>query len=246
MSGNGSHVAACLVDLGGTLLAHGDWGGDPQRDRTETRARAVGWVDQWLGPAAAAAAAAWDAAVADGRAAVASTGGEVDLFAITAAVLASRGLPAEDSLVADLLATTHAWWVEMTRPMAGAADFLDGLSSAGVPVVLVSNSMWPGYLVDRQVAVAGLLDRLPRRLYSSGLGLRKPRAEVFAAGLAQVGVAASQAVFVGDDWTADVAGARACGLRALWLHPLGGGGPGWQAVPDLNRAGEVLCSWLAS
>jgi len=45
----------------------------------------------------------------------------------------------------------------------------------------------------------------------------KPNAKPFTACLEQLGVAAEEAVYVGDDWRIDVCGARDAGLYAVWL-----------------------------
>lgn len=53
---------------------------------------------------------------------------------------------------------------------------------------------------------------------SGDLGVAKPRPEVFAHTLAQLGVGAAQAVMVGDSLERDVRGAEACGIRGIWLN----------------------------
>lgn len=45
----------------------------------------------------------------------------------------------------------------------------------------------------------------------------KPDARPFAVCLGQLGVAAEEAVYVGDDWRIDVCGARDAGLHPVWL-----------------------------
>ena len=45
----------------------------------------------------------------------------------------------------------------------------------------------------------------------------KPDARPFAVCLEQLGVAAEEAVYVGDDWRIDVCGARDAGLNPVWL-----------------------------
>jgi FMN phosphatase YigB (HAD superfamily) len=48
-------------------------------------------------------------------------------------------------------------------------------------------------------------------------GLRKPRPEIFEATLAALGVAPDEAVHVGDNLDADVAGANAVGMQTVWI-----------------------------
>lgn len=54
---------------------------------------------------------------------------------------------------------------------------------------------------------------------SQELGVAKPAAAFFRAVLARLGCAPDEAVMVGDSYAADVAGAKAAGLRAIWFNP---------------------------
>jgi putative hydrolase of the HAD superfamily len=54
---------------------------------------------------------------------------------------------------------------------------------------------------------------------SAVVGVSKPDAEIFSLALARLGVAPSEALFVGDSLEKDVLPARACGLRAVFLAP---------------------------
>lgn len=51
------------------------------------------------------------------------------------------------------------------------------------------------------------------------LGAAKPAAAFFRAALARLGCAPDEAAMVGDSYDADVAGAKAAGLRAVWYNP---------------------------
>jgi putative hydrolase of the HAD superfamily len=57
-------------------------------------------------------------------------------------------------------------------------------------------------------------------IVSEEAGLSKPDPGIFQMALDRLNVHAEDAVMVGDSWTADVAGARACGMRAFWFNPL--------------------------
>jgi len=51
------------------------------------------------------------------------------------------------------------------------------------------------------------------------VGLRKPDAAIFHYALSQLGVAADEAVYIGDSYGHDVLGAKNAGLRAILLDP---------------------------
>lgn len=78
------------------------------------------------------------------------------------------------------------------------------------------------------------------------LGVRKPSPEYFAAVLADLGLPAGRVVLVGDDWHADVEGALAAGLWAVWYNPRDGEdrrGPRVGTIHGMGSLPELLQSW---
>lgn len=67
------------------------------------------------------------------------------------------------------------------------------------------------------LARCGLRPHLSAVAISETTGYRKPRREIFAAVLDELGVDAEEAVHVGDRLTEDVVGASAAGIRTVWL-----------------------------
>jgi len=69
----------------------------------------------------------------------------------------------------------------------------------------------------------GLLDECGFRAHldalaiSDAIGIRKPRAEIFEAVLAELGVPPEQALHVGDSLAADIGGAAPLGIRTVWI-----------------------------
>jgi len=57
---------------------------------------------------------------------------------------------------------------------------------------------------------------------SCEVGVEKPAAEMFGAALRAAGVAAAEAVHLGDSVTEDVRGAEAVGMHAVWVDRTGG------------------------
>jgi putative hydrolase of the HAD superfamily len=51
-------------------------------------------------------------------------------------------------------------------------------------------------------------------------GISKPDPRILHIALARLGVAAADAVMVGDSWAADITGAARAGIRAVWFNPL--------------------------
>jgi HAD superfamily hydrolase (TIGR01509 family) len=96
---------------------------------------------------------------------------------------------------------------------------LEALRSAGYRMGLVSNTPWgtPDYLWEKQVERFGLTEFFEVRLFSSGIGFRKPDPRIFRTALRVLGVRPEGALFVGDEPQADIEGARRAGLATVWL-----------------------------
>jgi putative hydrolase of the HAD superfamily len=78
------------------------------------------------------------------------------------------------------------------------------------------------------------------------LGVRKPSPEYFAAVLADLGLPAGRVVLVGDDWQADVEGALAAGLWAVWFNLRDGEGRHGARVGTVHEMAaipELLQGW---
>jgi putative hydrolase of the HAD superfamily len=95
-----------------------------------------------------------------------------------------------------------------------APPALDALRRAGSRVVVLSN--WDVSLHDA-LAACGLDGRVDGVVCSAEIGFAKPAPEIFRAALALAGVAAQEAVHVGDSYAEDVLGARAAGIEPLLL-----------------------------
>jgi len=106
------------------------------------------------------------------------------------------------------------------------------VKSAGLVAGVVSNSNgWARALLDG----AGLGDALDFVIDSAVVGVEKPDPKIFHLGLERAGVAAHEAVYVGDLYSVDVLGSRAAGLGAILLDPRGFWGP-----RDCDMARDLL------
>jgi len=110
---------------------------------------------------------------------------------------------------------------------------LQELRDQGVPLVVVSN--WDVSL-HGVLEATGLVGFFAGVITSAEHGAAKPDASIFAAGLALAGgVEPGQAVHVGDDLEADVAGARAAGLTPVLVsRGCEPGPPGVRTVATLD------------
>lgn len=119
-------------------------------------------------------------------------------------------------------------------PSPGAVEAVNALANQGFVLCVVSNTgRTPGVMLRQVLARYGLLERFCVMSFSDEVGLRKPRPEIFRLTLARAGVDLARAVHVGDTPEADIAGARAAGMRAI--HFVADGQPGSEAADLVLR-----------
>lgn len=103
----------------------------------------------------------------------------------------------------------------LVQPVPGAVECIAALVASGTPVGILTNG-W-SELQERKIARA--LGVFPGPVIVSDIaGAYKPSADAFRLLEAALGVDASELWYVGDNPAADIAGARAYGLRAVWLN----------------------------
>jgi putative hydrolase of the HAD superfamily len=132
-------------------------------------------------------------------------------------LLASWSVPEDQhaALIASIETRRATWRMQLYPEVI---DVLGALRDRGLQLVVCSNWDWD---LDHQIEVAGLDEFVHGTVSSAWVGARKPHPRMFRAALDVAGVDAGEALFVGDNWTADVEGARAAGLRAVhvWRRP---------------------------
>ncbi len=90
---------------------------------------------------------------------------------------------------------------------------------------------------------AGLSPSIGAAIDSTLVGCKKPDPRIFQAALDALGAAPADAVFVGDSLKRDMAGARAMGMRHVWLRSEGAavnGGPCCPRDPVIARLSGLL------
>jgi FMN phosphatase YigB (HAD superfamily) len=116
----------------------------------------------------------------------------------------------------------------LVQPIPGAVDCIAALVASGTPVGILTNG-W-SELQERKIVRA--LGNFPGPILVSDIvGAYKPSADAFRMLEAALGVDASGLWYVGDNPAADIAGARAYGLRAVWFNRDGHAYPAELAAP---------------
>jgi putative hydrolase of the HAD superfamily len=117
------------------------------------------------------------------------------------------------------------------RATAGGLALLRRLRADGLKLGLVTNNTVVEQMGKlERLGLMGLFDALA---ISEAVGCAKPDTRIFEHVLAALGCAADEVVMVGDSWSADVVGAQAAGIRAVWLNRYG------RARPDDTQAAEI-------
>ncbi len=166
---------------------------------------------------------------------------EVDLGQRLARILARlRGMspppsdmPWDDAAAAALSTAEEIGWivevysrafVDVLPPAPEARRLIERLATR-YRVAILSN--WPlAATIDRYAEAAGWSPHLTAIVVSQRVGVVKPHPAIFAAARSALGQPEPDAILhVGDDWVADVTGAKRSGWRAAYLHARPGDSP---------------------
>ena len=101
----------------------------------------------------------------------------------------------------------------------GAEEAVARLSGHFRLVVVSNYSHAP--VVENSLRWFGLAEHFAAVLVSADVGWLKPAAEMFEAAFAAAGAAPEEILFVGDDLTNDIEGARAHGCNTAWVRQPG-------------------------
>jgi 2-haloalkanoic acid dehalogenase type II len=95
---------------------------------------------------------------------------------------------------------------------------------------------------NADLQLAGVAHHFVGVVSAREFGIGKPDPRIFAEACRRLGCAPQEVLHVGDDWTLDVAGARAAGLHAAWLCRAAGTEPPQSAadVWVIRHLGELV------
>jgi putative hydrolase of the HAD superfamily len=130
---------------------------------------------------------------------------------------------------------------ENISPLPGAQSVLAELKSGGLLLGLVTNTSLPHAVIATEFQQLGLHEYFDTVVCSSEIVFRKPDPAMFEVALRSLKVSPDNAMFVGDDYRADILGAKKIGMKTIWLNPNRKPAPG-EVKPDYEIAGleEIL------
>jgi putative hydrolase of the HAD superfamily len=210
----GASLDAVLFDLGHTLM---DWTWDDDLLVAGHRA-GLQAIDGYSEPAAEALTSRYlhEAQLHDWEAVE-----EVEYPGLVRAMLADVGVEVDEEGLVRFLDAEHAAWAPARKVASMSEALLDSLHDRALKTGLVSNAWDPRWLLERDLDEMGLLQRLDAIVFSSEVGVRKPRPEIFYRALDELGVEPERSVFVGDRLEADIKGAAELGMttvQAMWFR----------------------------
>ncbi len=140
----------------------------------------------------------------------------------------------------DWVERIYAIYVQARNEVECYADTVPALTelSARLPLVSISNG-------TAELARIGLGEHFRFSVAACDVGVALPAPEIFHHACTRLGLAPEQVLHVGDDPHADVAGARAAGMRTVWINRSGARWDGdAEADVVVHDLGE-LARWLA-
>ena len=105
------------------------------------------------------------------------------------------------------------------RPFEDAIDTLETLQSRGYRLGCVTNRVFSGPAFFAEVDELGLTPYFDTLVASCDIGYMKPHPKIFEHTLETLAIEPQEALMVGDSLRADVAGAQALGMTAVWRKP---------------------------
>jgi 2-haloacid dehalogenase len=146
---------------------------------------------------------------------------EVNLYDVVGEIFRRMEIISQDGLIEKFVDIYYKPVTDQISMIPGAADVLKAIKDSNKVIGLVSNSIFPEKFHLGEMARFGLHKYFDFTIFSSSVGFRKPGRRIFELALKRAGVEASEAIFIGDRFDADVAGANNAGIASVWRNRAG-------------------------
>ncbi len=125
---------------------------------------------------------------------------------------------------------TEKWKAKITKefeeaalknppPLVNGAKFvLESLYGKYLIGLICDSGVTPGRMLRKVLAANGVLKYFNCTVFSDEVGYNKPHSLMFSEALEKLRIKAEEAVHVGDLLSTDVAGAKAAGMKAVWVN----------------------------
>ncbi len=160
---------------------------------------------------------AFDDAYRSLRLAVIESGNEIDATTSVVRIFDELGLQSPEGDIEQAIDELMRQAIEEMEPVPGAAETVQALSGAGIPLGVVSSAVHHETLewILERMNVRQCFDRV---VTSASSGYYKSTPAIYAAALDELGGTAARSVHIGDSLRWDVQTAQQAGLTAVWLQ----------------------------
>ena len=117
--------------------------------------------------------------------------------------------------VAELTQTYRTQFGRFSCEKRHAADAVRTLKSHAIKTGIISNGKSP--FQEDKINDLGMADDFDTIIVSEAVGIRKPESAIFSLGCENLGVNATECVFVGDNPVADIEGANNVGMFSVFI-----------------------------
>lgn len=146
--------------------------------------------------------------------------GSEDEFWLNYAVRSLRAFDCPEECINEIAPFVHAYMTHQHKPVSWVPpevpETLHALKTAGYQLALVTNRSKP---CQEELAQLGLLEFFDLALTAGEANAWKPDPAIFTQALERLGASANAAIYVGDNYYADVVGANLAGLQPVLLDP---------------------------
>ena len=202
---------ALLIDVGGTLVDDATWmeRGEYERRMVARLREALGTDEPWFEtlaghPFTDSDAPEWEQRTAE----------------VVVAWLADGGVEVTAEQVERICRAFALPLRDVVELADGARQAVEAIHAMGIPMVLCTNTLWRNDAdVRRDWEELGFGHLFAGYVSSHDTGYGKPHPAMLERCLDVVGADASRAAIIGDRPERDIAGARAVGMRAIWMRP---------------------------
>ena len=95
---------------------------------------------------------------------------------------------------------------------------LNNLKCIGVRMGVVSNTTNPRFMKENEMQASGLKPYFEFAIYSSDTTYRKPHPSIFELAIENLNMKPEEILFVGDNISMDVIGAKNVGMKSAWIN----------------------------
>ncbi|MEW6358719.1 MAG: HAD family hydrolase [Planctomycetota bacterium] len=210
-------MKAVLFDLGDTLFGHGA-GTTTSMGYTGAK-RAYDRVKELVGEAPGYTTYYAKVTAIFAKMAVASSGlEEINIREQISGLFAGLGTKLDSNQLDEAIRAWYGPFSDNLKLLDETPPVLAALKAKGLKLGIISNTIWPGRLIEDDLKKAGIRQFFDCVVASSDVGIRKPAGEIFGAALEKLSLPAGECVFVGDSIKVDVVGAQQAGMKSVLVE----------------------------